>query len=145
MGRERRRRAWFGVLAGAVVAAGCGSGGEMTPSGPATPLPSYLARYPPSRDGVVYFLQWQRRDDSVDGTLTIVAPAAPHATSRTQPVAGELDGRRVSLEVGSDDPQRWTGERTGGKIVFRIDVGDDSFQTLRFVQATLADYRRAVG
>ena len=31
------------------------------------------------------------------------------------------------------------------RIVFRVDLGDGADQTLRFVQATLADYRRAVG
>ena len=140
-----RRRLWAGALTGAVVAAGCGGGGEKTPTGPATRLPSYLARYPAGPAGAVYFLQWQRREDSVAGTLTIVAPAAPADTSRTQAVTGELDGRRVELEVGTDAPQRWEGERTGRRIVFRVEVGDGSFQTLRFRQATLADYRRAVG
>ena len=100
-----RRRLLAGALAGAVVAAGCGSDGQKTPTGPATRLPSYLARYPPGRAGAVYFLQWQRRNDAVDGTLTIVAPAATDATSRTRPVVGEIDGRRVTLEVGTDDPQ----------------------------------------
>ena len=70
-----RRRLWAGALTGAVVAAGCGGGGEKTPTGPATRLPSYLARYPAGPAGAVYFLQWQRREDSVAGTLTIVAPA----------------------------------------------------------------------
>jgi len=65
----------------------------------------YMARYPPGPAGAVYFLQWQRRNDAVDGTLTIVAPAATDATSRTRPVVGEIDGRRVTLEVGTDDPQ----------------------------------------
>jgi hypothetical protein len=134
-----------GALAGAVVAAGCGSDGQKTPTGPATRLPSYLARYPPGRAGAVYFLQWQRRSDSVDGTLTIVVPAAPADTSRTQPVTGEVDGRRVALEVGTDDPQQWGGERIGRRIVFRVAVGEDAFQTLTFAPATLADYRRAVG
>jgi hypothetical protein len=101
-----RRRAWAGALAGAVVAAGCGSGGDETPTGPASRLPSYLARYPPGRAGAVYFLQWQRRGNSVEGTLTIVVPAAPADTSRTQAVTGEFDGRRVELEVGTDDPQQ---------------------------------------
>jgi hypothetical protein len=95
----------------------------------------------------VYFLQWPRRKDSVDGTLTIVVPAAPADTSRTQAVTGELDGRRVELEVGTDAPQRWEGERIGRRLVFRVDAGDGDgrVQTLRFRQATLADYRRAVG
>jgi hypothetical protein len=64
-----------------------------------------MARYLPGPAGAVYFLQWQRRNDAVDGTLTIVAPAATDATSRTRPVVGEIDGRRVTLEVGTDDPQ----------------------------------------
>jgi hypothetical protein len=145
MGRQRRRRVWVAALAGAVVAAGCGSGGEKTPTGPAARLPSYMARYPPGPAGAVYFLEWQHRNDAVDGTLTIVAPAAPDTTSRTQPVVGELDGRRVELEVGTDDPQEWSGTRVGRRIVFRVDLGDGADQTLRFVQATLADYRRAVG
>jgi hypothetical protein len=140
-----RRRVWVGALAGAVVAAGCGSDGEKTSTGPATRLPSYLARYPPGAAGAVYFLQWQRRGDSVDGTLSIVVPAAPADTSRTQPVAGELDGSMVELEVGTDDTQRWEGERIGRGIVFRVEAGDESVQTLRFAQATLADFRRAVG
>jgi hypothetical protein len=138
-----RRRVWVGVLAGAVVAGGCG-GGEKTPTGPTTPLPSYLARYPPAV-GAVYFLQWQRRGDSVDGTLSIVVPAAPADTSRTQPVTGEIDGMRVTLEVGTDNPQQWDGERIGRRMVLRVEAGDESVQTLRFVQATLADFRRAVG
>jgi hypothetical protein len=129
---------------GAAVAAGCGER-DHTPTWPATVLPSYLARHPPGRGGAVYFLQWQRREDSVDGTLTIVVPAAPGATSRTQPVAGELDGRQVALEVGTDDPQQWNGERSGRRLVFRVDLGEGSFQTLRFLEATLADFRRAVG
>jgi hypothetical protein len=145
MGRRRRRKVWVGALAGAVAAAGCGSGGEKAPTGPAARLPSYMARYPPGPAGAVYFLQWQRRDDVVDGTLTIVAPSAPDATSRTQPVVGEIDGRRVTLEVGTDGPQQWNGERIGRSIVFRVELGEGSVQTLRFVQATLADYRRAVG
>jgi hypothetical protein len=144
MGSRLRRGVWAGALAGAAVATGCG-GGDRTPTGPATPLPSYLARYPPGGGGAVYFLQWQRRDDSVDGTLTIVAPAAADDTSRIQPVAGELDDRRVALEVGIDDPQQWEGVRAGRRIVFRVESGEESFETLRFVQATLADYRRAVG
>jgi hypothetical protein len=103
-----------------------------------------MARYPPGPAGAVYFLQWQRRNDAVDGTLTIVAPAAPDTTSRTQPVVGEIDGRRVTFEVGTDDPPHWDGERFGRRLDFRVEF-DDGSQTLRFVQATLADYRRAVG
>jgi hypothetical protein len=138
--RRLRRGAFVGVIACAVVAAGCGGGDR--PAGPATPLPSYLARYPPGRAGAVYFLQWQRRGESVDGTLTI---AAPGVTSRTQPVAGKIDGMRIRLEVGTDNPQQWEGERAGRRIVLRVELDDGSFQTLRFERATLADYRRAVG
>jgi hypothetical protein len=141
----RRRGLWVGALASAIVAAGCGDGGEQTATGPATRLPSYLARYPSGVAGAVYFLQWQRRGDSIAGTLTIVLPAAPQDSSRTQPVAGEIDGRRVDVEVGTDAPQHWEGERAGRTIVFRVDAGDGRVQTLRFRQATLADYRRAVG
>jgi hypothetical protein len=144
MRQRRRTKIWVGALAGAVIAGGCGSG-EETPTGPATALPSYLARFPPGRGGAVYFLRWQRRDDSVDGTLTIAAPSDLNATPRTQPVVGEVDGRRVTLEVGADDPQQWNGERLGRRIVFRVELGEGSFRTLQFVPATLADYRRAVG
>jgi multidrug efflux pump subunit AcrA (membrane-fusion protein) len=143
--RTRRLRcgAIAGAIVGAVVLAGCG--GSDKPTGPATPLPSYLARYPPSRVGVVYFIQWQRRGESVDGTLTIVAPPALHVTSRTQQLTGEIDGRRIKLEVGTDNPQQWDGERAGRRIVFHIELDDGSSQTLRFAPATLADFRRAVG
>jgi hypothetical protein len=140
--RQLRRQAFVGVIAGAVVLAGCGGGGGDKPTEPATPLPSYLARYPPGRAGAVYFLQWQRRGESVDGALTIVPR---DVTPRTQPVAGEIDGVRIRLDVGTNSPQRWDGERAGRRIVFRVQLDDGSFQTLRFARATLADYRRAVG
>jgi hypothetical protein len=140
--RPMRRGAFVGVLAAVVVAAGCG--GQDRPTGPATPLPSYLALYPSGPAGAVYFLQWERREDAVDGTLTILARAARDAP-RTQPVTGEIDGRRITLDVGADDAQQWDGERLGRRIVFRVELDDGSFTTLRFVPATLADYRRAVG
>jgi len=134
----------LGVLAGALVAAGCGGEGNKTPTGPPTPLPSYLARYSAGSAGAVYFIQWQRRHESVDGTLTIAVPGTTETSARTQPLTGELDGRRVTLEVGTDSPQRWDGKRTGRTIVFRVELGDGSTQRLRFVPAKLADYKRTV-
>jgi hypothetical protein len=141
--QRRRPRIWVGALAAAVVAAGCGSGGESTPTGPATALPSYLARYPPGR-GAVYFIQWQRRGESVEGTLTVVVPRAADTPSQTQGLTGDIDGRRVTLDVGSEPWQRWEGERNGRAIVFRVDLGEGTLQTLRFVPAKLAAFRRAV-
>jgi hypothetical protein len=142
--QRRRPRVWVGALAAAVVAAGCGSGGESTPTGPATALPSYLARYSPGRGEAVYFIQWQRRGESVEGTLTVVVPRAADTPSQTQGLTGDIDGRRVTLDVGSEPSQRWEGERNGRAIVFRVDLVEGSVQTLRFVPAKLAAFRRAV-
>ena len=140
----RRAKVWVGALAGAVVAGGCGSGGESTPTGPATALPSYLARYPAGDSGVIYFIQWQRSGESVEGTLTVVVPRATETPSQTQSLTGEIDGLWVTLEVGSEPVQRWDGKRNGQTIVFSVDPGDGSAQTLRFVPAKLAAFGRAV-
>jgi hypothetical protein len=103
-----------------------------------------LTRYPPGRGGAVYFIQWQRRGESVEGTLTVVVPRAADTPSQTQGLTREFDGRRVTLDVGSEPSQRWEGERNGRAIVFRVDLGEGSLQTLRFVPAKLAAFKRTV-
>jgi hypothetical protein len=41
-------------------------------------------------------------------------------------------------------PCAWEGERHPRKIVFRVELEDGSEQTLTFVPATLATYKRTV-
>jgi len=72
------------VLAGAVVAAGCG--GSAAPKGPAVQLPSYLAQYPIRQPVAVYFLQWEQRGKALDGTLSFVFPTRMDTPTRTQPL-----------------------------------------------------------
>ncbi len=139
-----RRPALAAALAGAVLAAGCGGGGSDLPTGPATQLPSYLAPYPEQQPKAVYYLQWQKRGDAVDGTLTVAFPTGADVTTRVAPVVGDIDGTDVSLQVGDDAPQAWTGTRAGRKIVFTVELGDGSEQTLRFAPAGLAAYKQAV-
>jgi hypothetical protein len=100
-------------------------------------LPSYLALFPRERPVAVYFLQWVRRGGSVDGKLTVVVPAAADTPRTLQTVKGKIKQGSVTLDVGENSPQRWSGERTGRRIVF-------ADQRLTFEPATLAAYRRAV-
>jgi hypothetical protein len=144
MGFARLRRlAWLAAACCALPAAGCGGDGS-TSTRPARPLPSYLALYPGNDPSTVYFLQWEQRGDSVDGTLTVVFPTLQDTPRSTHPVEGEIDGQKVTLAVGEDPSQRWEGEQRGRRIVFRAELGEDSRQTLVFVQASLSEYRRAV-
>ena len=130
------------ALTGACVVAGCG--GHSTPTGPAVQLPSYLAQYPQRRPFAVYFLQWEQRGKALDGTLSFVFPTQVDTPTRTQPVAGKGNGDAVSLEVGTDPPQKWEGTRVGRSIVFDADLGDAGVQKVRFVPASLAAFRRTV-
>ena len=111
---------------------------------PAQPLPSYLALYPRDRPLAVYFLQWQRRGDEVDGTLTVVSPTGQDTSQSTHHVEGEIDGPSVKLDVGEDSPQRWQGTKRGRRIDFDVELGDGSNQTITFTPARLAAYKRAV-
>jgi hypothetical protein len=131
------------MLAVAVLAASCGSGGPGSTVA-ATPLPSYMATYPSGQPTAAYFLQWEQRGDAVDGTLTFVYPTAVDTPRQTEPVAGKVDGQKISLEVGTDAPQTWKGRRVGRTIVFEVEFANGSVQTLTFVPATLAAYRRTV-
>ena len=133
----------FAALSSAVPAAGCGGGGSASTL-PARSFPSYVALYPPDHPAAVYFLQWERRGDSVDGTLTVVVPSGQDTSHETHAVEGEIDERSVTLDVGEDSQQRWEGERTGRRIAFRVELEDGSEQTLTFVPAKLAAYKRAV-
>ncbi len=142
MGSTRR----CGILVLAVVAcaaatAGCGGGG---PPLPARPLPSYLALYPPDHPLAVYFLQWQRRGDEVDGTLTVVYPTSRDTPQSIHHVEGKIDGQSVKLDVGEDSPQRWEGTRHGRRIDFDVEFEDGSEQKITFNRGNLAAYRRAV-
>jgi hypothetical protein len=139
---HRRRVLCLAVVASAAAAAGCGE--SATSTVPAKPLPSYLALYPRNHPLAVYFLQWQRRGDSVAGTLTVVYPTAEDTPHSSHPVEGEIDDESVKLDVGTDPPQRWEGERKARRIVFRAELEGGSEQTLTFVPAKLAAYRRAV-
>ena len=131
------------VLASAAVAAGCGGNDE--PKVPPTPLPSYLALYPRQKPVAVYFLQWERADDSVDGTLSVAYPNTDSEVStETQPVTGKIDDGEVSLDVGTDPTQEWKGTRAGRTITFEAELADGAMQTLTFVPAKLAAYKRAV-
>lgn len=131
------------ALAGLVLAPGCG--GKSTPPAPSTPLPGYLAVYPRERPSAVYFLQWEQAGDSVAGTLSIAYPnPAGEVTTTTRRVKGKLDGDRLSLDVGTDPAQQWTGTRVGPTITFDAELGDGTGQTLIFRTAKLAAYKRAV-
>ena len=131
------------VLAAAALAAGCGGNDE--PKVPPVPLPSYLALYPRQQPVAVYFLQWERAGDSVDGTLTFAYPNThSEVSTKTQPVTGEIDGAAVSLDVGTDPTQEWKGKRVGRAITFEAELSDGAMQTLTFVPAKLAAYKRAV-
>jgi len=103
-----------------------------------------VALYPPDHPAAVYFLQCERRGDSVDGTLTVVVPSGQDTSHETHAVKGEIDERSVTLDVGEDSQQHWEGERTGRRIAFRVELEDGSEQTLTFVPAKLAAYKRAV-
>jgi hypothetical protein len=138
-----RRIVSLAALSGAVLAAGCGGGGSASTL-PARPLPSYLALYPPDHPAAVYFLEWERRGDFVDGTLTVVVPSGQDTSQESHAVEGEIDEQSVKLDVGEDSQQRWEGERTGRRIAFRVELEDGSEQTLTFVPARLAAYKRAV-
>jgi len=128
------------ALVGA-LAAGCG---KDKPKTPPTPLPSYLALYPVEQPVAVYFLQWERAGDKVDGTLTVAYPGTSgEVNTKTEPVTGKVDSGEFSLEVG-DPAQPWKGTRSGGTITFTADLGDGNTETLTFVPAKLADYKRAV-
>jgi hypothetical protein len=139
---HRRRVVYLAVAACAAAVAGCGGGSASTL--PAQPLPSYLALYPREDPSAVYFLQWERRGESVDGTLTVVYPTADDTPQSTQRVEGEIDDESVKLDVGTDSPQPWEGERKARSIVFRSEPEGGSQQTLTFVPAGLAAYKRAV-
>ena len=135
----------FAVVAIAVlastVAAGCGKG---KPKPPPTPLPSYLALYPAEQPAAVYFLQWEQAGDKVDGTLTVAFPDTNgEVSTRTESVTGKVDGGEFSLEVG-DPAQKWKGTQSGRTITFTADLGDGTTETLTFVPAKLAAYKRAV-
>ena len=144
MGSTRLRRVvCLAALAWAAAAAGCGGGGSAS-TAPARPLPSYLALYPSGHPSAVYFLQWQRRGDSVDGTLTVVFPTDQDTPQSTHHVEGEIDGQTVKLDVGEDSPQHWVGERNGRRIEFQVELEDGSLHSIAFVAASLAEYRRAV-
>jgi hypothetical protein len=130
------------ALACAAAVAGCG-GGE-TSTLPAKPLPSYLGLYPQDRPSAVYFLQWEQRGEEVDGTLSVVFPTRVDTPTGTQSVTGKIDGDTISLEVGTDPPQEWEGKRVRKSIVFDTDLGDAGTQTVRFVPASLAVFRRTV-
>ena len=131
------------VLAAAALAAGCG--GKDEPKGPPTPLPSYLALYPRAKPVAVYFLQWEQAGDEVDGTLTVAYPnTSAEVSTRTEPVTGEIGDGEISLDVGTDPTQEWKGTRSGRTITFEAELSDGTTQTLTFVPAELAAYRRAV-
>jgi hypothetical protein len=138
-----RRIVCIAALCCAVLTAGCGGGGSASTL-PARPLPSYLALYPPDHPSAVYFLQWERRGDSVDGTLTVVVPSGQDTSQETHSVEGEIDGQTVKLDVGEDSQQRWEGDRKGRRIDFRVEPEGESEQKLTFVPASLAAYKRAV-
>jgi hypothetical protein len=107
------------VVAAAALAAGCG--GNDKPRVPPTPLPSYLALYPREQPVAVYFLQWERAGDSVDGTLTVAYPnTGSEVSTKTEPVTGEIDDNdgEVALDVGTDPTQEWKGTRAGRTITF---------------------------
>src|SRR5262245_60154868 len=113
------------VLA-STVAAGCG---KDKPKPPPTPLPSYLALYPAEQPIAVYFLQWERAGDEVDGTLTFAYPnTSGEVSTRTEPVTGKIDDGEFSLDVG-DPAQEWKGTRAGRTITFEADLGDGTMQT----------------
>ena len=104
-----------------------------------------MALYPRERPAAVYFLQWLRRGDKVDGTLSVVYPTTLDTPTSTQHVEGELDDdRRLRLDVGDDPARRWEGERVGRSIVFRVELEDAAEQTITFRPSTLAAYRRTV-
>ena len=131
------------VVAAAALAAGCG--GNDKPRVPPTPLPSYLALYPREQPVAVYFLQWERAGDSVDGTLTVAYPNTnAEVSTKTEPVTGEIDDAEISLDVGTDPTQEWKGTRAGRTITFEAELSDGATQTLTFVPAKLAAYKRAV-
>jgi hypothetical protein len=95
----------------------------------------------------VYFLDWERTGDSVDGTLTVAYPnTGSEVSTKTQPVTGEIDDNdgEVSLDVGTDPTQEWKGKRVGRAITFEAELSDGAMQTLTFVPAKLAAYKRAV-
>jgi hypothetical protein len=93
----------------------------------------------------VYFLQWERAGDSVDGTLSVAYPNTDSEVStETQPVTGKIDDGEVSLDVGTDPTQEWKGTRAGRTITFEAELADSATQTLTFVPAKLAAYKRAV-
>ena len=130
------------VVACIVATAGCGGGSDSDV--PPQPLPSYLALYPPDQPLAVYFLQWQRRGDEVDGTLTVVSPTSRDTPQTTHHVEGKFDGPNVELDVGEDSPQRWEGTRRGRRIEFNVELEDSSEQTITFTPASLAAYKRTV-
>ena len=129
----------------AVLAAGltAGCGGDE-PKVPPSPLPSYLALYPREKPVAVYFLQWEKAGDEIDGTLTVAYPNTDSDVStKTEPVTGKIDEEGWSLDVG-DPAQEWKGTRAGRTITFQADLGEGATETLTFVPAKLAAYKRAV-
>jgi hypothetical protein len=126
-----------------VLAAGCG--GKDEPKVSPTPLPSYLALFPREMPVAVYFLQWEQAGNDVDGTLTVAYPnTGSEVSTQTQPVTGEIDDGEISLDVGADPTQEWKGTRSGRTITFEAELSDGTTQTLTFVPANLAAYKRAV-
>ena len=143
MGSARSRRSvCLAVVACVAATAGCGGGPDSDV--PAQPLPSYLALYPKDHPLAVYFLQWQRRGDEVDGTLTVVYPTSGDTSQSTQHVEGKVDGQSVKVDVGEDTPRRWEGTRHGRRIDFHVELEDGSEQKITFTPAGLAAYKQAV-
>jgi hypothetical protein len=128
-------------VACAGATAGCGGGGTPLP---AQPLPSYLALYPRNHPLAVYFLQWQRRGDEVDGALTVVYPTSQDTPQWIHHVEGKIDGPSLKLDVDEDSPQRWEGTWYGRRIDFDVRLEDGSQQRITFTPARLAAYKRAV-
>jgi hypothetical protein len=144
MESARRRRIVRLLAVVGCVAATVGCGGGADSNVPARQLPSYLALFPPDQPLAVYFLQWQRRGDEVDGTLTVVYPTSRDTPQSIHRVEGEIDGPSVRLDVGEDSPQRWDGTRQGRRIDFDVELESGSEQQITFTPATLAAYKRAV-
>ena len=143
MESARRRRIVYLAVVGCVAATvGCGGGPDSNV--PARQLPSYLALFPPDQPLAVYFLQWQRRGDEVDGTLTVVYPTGRDTPQSIHRVEGEIDGPSVKLDVGEDSPQRWQGTRQGRRIDFDVELENGSEQEITFAPANLGAYKRAV-
>jgi hypothetical protein len=121
------RRLRFGVIAAALLLAGCGDSGSSA---------SYVGS---ARDTAVY-VSWTRTKDSLSGQFTrALASATPGAPLRSDRVnfTGKVSGDAVSLQLakGLGSMRTLTGALDGDSLVLSYPGADGGAATLQMHQA----------